>query len=411
MFVADIDLDRVVAHLRTDPVVVERAVGSGEAAEYDDRIGALVRKVSFPVYVMLKNHITEGNYQALDAYALVLSRRLGPGLYVLGQNNSSISVTLQGYGTRPYVTSPVRFEAMDGIEQLTAPGAEGVVLPKVIQAETVVRAAAAAGAPTTWADLPEGAGASLIPAEEQQELAERSVTLEERARFRPTRLPYVSVEWTDPGKSTMVATWIGTAVAGVLLFLGFAPWRRRRRAGVPVRGVGKRRGIDPVPDPAVELRAARKEIERLARRIGSATEAGRLVPSSVLLGLDASRLVVESADVGDVIGARVLAGVALAELDGSEHGTCFFDPRHSAASGSVHWRLGQGQVEVPVCSDCAASMGPHRAPQTLRTPVKGQPRPYYERDDVWARTGYGALSGAVVGALASEVLTERGKRR
>lgn len=397
MLPADADLDRAVAQLRADPVVVESAMGSGEAEEYHDRLAELVRELPFPTYVLLKDRIADGRTEKLDSYALLLSRRLGPGLYLLGQTSTPLSVTVPGYGQRSYVTYPVQFGAVDSVEKIAAAetGQQVFLLPKVLGAETVLRAAGTAGDPGTWDELEMEAGADLLKPAEREELAERAVAVQTRADFRPVVPRYVSVEWVDPGRSTMRGAWAGAAMSALVLFLGFAPWRRRRSAA-PIQ----------VPDPVLEGRLATADVARLAERIDAATATGRLVPSEVLLGLDAARQLAGSELVEDLIGTRVLTADALARLDGKEHRTCFFDPRHGPARGVARWRLGQGQIEVPVCTTCDRAITRGKQPRALHLIRRGRPVAYYERDDVWARTGYGSL----VTDLAAEVLADRGRR-
>jgi len=48
-------------------------------------------------------------------------------------------------------------------------------------------------------------------------------------------------------------------------------------------------------------------------------------------------------------------------------------------------------VKVPVCRDCARAVGAGRTPEILRVGDSPTARAYFEKKNVWARTGYGAL--------------------
>ena len=69
----------------------------------------------------------------------------------------------------------------------------------------------------------------------------------------------------------------------------------------------------------------------------------------------------------------------------------------------ARWRLGDGYVEVPCCEPCGAAVVHDGTPQLLRLQSARGLRPYWERDDVWARTGYGSTSDF----LARDVLADR----
>lgn len=72
---------------------------------------------------------------------------------------------------------------------------------------------------------------------------------------------------------------------------------------------------------------------------------------------------------------------------------CTFHPLHGRAAGTVDWRPG---LRVPACAACAADLEADRTPDALRD----GDRPYFEADTVWARTGFGALSGDLVARVS-----------
>lgn len=72
---------------------------------------------------------------------------------------------------------------------------------------------------------------------------------------------------------------------------------------------------------------------------------------------------------------------------------CTFNPLHGRASGTVEWKP---DLRVPACATCTADLRAGRTPDALRD----GDRPYFEADTVWARTGYGALTGDLVARVS-----------
>ncbi|WP_022929644.1 hypothetical protein [Patulibacter americanus] len=93
----------------------------------------------------------------------------------------------------------------------------------------------------------------------------------------------------------------------------------------------------------------------------------------------------------DLVGAASLARAGVAWLVDARWRPCFFDPRHGEGDRSTRWRRGAQDVLIPTCAACATAIAAEREPQVLGD---GE-RPYYERDTVWARTGFGALDDEV----------------
>ena len=78
---------------------------------------------------------------------------------------------------------------------------------------------------------------------------------------------------------------------------------------------------------------------------------------------------------------------------------CFFDPEHAAPTRPTRWRLGGDEAEVPACERCERALRGAVGP----TCSADRGSPYYERDTVWARTGFGAIDDE----LAAKVLAGR----
>jgi hypothetical protein len=93
----------------------------------------------------------------------------------------------------------------------------------------------------------------------------------------------------------------------------------------------------------------------------------------------------------DLVGAATLAQLGRAWLRDPAWRPCFFDPRHGRGDGATRWRRGGQEIQIPTCGVCAKALRRDREPRALGD----DGRPYYERDTVWARTGFGALDDDV----------------
>jgi hypothetical protein len=169
-------------------------------------------------------------------------------------------------------------------------------------------------------------------------------------------------------------------------------WRRRPRRSAPARP----RHVVREPGPEATT-AANAALERLAARIAAAEhpsdEAFELYNAAAKADHDARNPI-------DHVGVLVLAEDGEAALGGKpRRRRCFFDPAHGGPTHPTRWRLGGEEAEVPACARCAEALREDRAPDALGD----RGTPYYERDSVWARTGFGAIDDE----LAAKVLAGR----
>lgn len=416
------DVDALAEALRVDGVVVDRVMGSGEAQESEDRIAALIREVPFPVYVALVEQpdgLPDDTIDSGDALAGLLNRRLGDGLYVLDTTQGIPQVFSFGLGADPNRLSLHASANRDAIEVAVedAVGSsdpeDHVYSPPVVEAEAQVRAAE---------DLVEAAGGpfaddypATISDEDAAELAERAVLLDASASWRPDSSDYVEVRTVSPGFSALVGVLAGLVVA-LLLGQSVRGWPRhgRPRPAGATRAAGSGGGL-PLPT-GPDLDEERTRAVELVEALGAQLEAtdwdrvaDRDVAGRALAARDAAEPLLDSRDVADLLGAQVLARSGSRDLRRGRRGrgeplaTCYFDPRHPDATSVARWRLGDGYVEVPCCEPCGAAVVHDGTPQLLRLQSARGLRPYWERDDVWARTGYGSTSDF----LARDVLADR----
>ena len=189
--------------------------------------------------------------------------------------------------------------------------------------------------------------------------------------------------------------------------LGFAlagwPWlaaRRRRRQPPPAAPAAPAAGA-----PALDPRALRDQARAKLAAVSGALASADAPPAAAFDAYAAASKLLEDADEDDSLGhlgALELARRADTALRGRPHTPCFFDPRHGAAKTRTRWRLGGEEADIPACRSCARRVAKGRAPLALQDGG----RPYFERDTLWARTGFGALDDDV----AARVLAGEARR-
>ena len=199
----------------------------------------------------------------------------------------------------------------------------------------------------------------------------------------------------------VVAAGLGAAALGFVV--GGWPWlaalRRRRNQ----RGSDPHVSRAPVPqlDPAALHDQAHERLAALSARLAAADAP----PAAAFDAYAGASKLLEDAAADDSLGllaALELTRRADATLDGRPRPPCFFDPRHGAAKTRTRWRLGGEEADIPACRACARKIAKGRPP----IPLQDRGRPYFERDTLWARTGFGALDDD----LAARVLAGEARR-
>lgn len=418
------DLDALAEALREDGVVVDRVMGSGDALGAHDRIAALVREVPFPVYVALAEHPaglpTDSGVESTEILSGLLHRRLGDGLYVVDTPEGIMQVTSYGLGadsSRLALTASANSDVLD--ETMQDVGDYSLGTPDYLSPPPVAQAALHAMAAEELVEAAvERSGAEWPPTvspDEVEALARDAVATARLAEWRPRSEGYVEVRLASSGFSALVGTLSGLVIA-LLIGQTLRGWPRRGKPR-PAAAVAQRPPGRPAPpDPEVERARAAELAEKLSgdlERVDWDTVADRDVAGRALTARDAVEALLGSDDVADLVGAQVVARSGSRDLARGRRGagkalvTCFFDPRHPDAGGKVSWRLGDGEVDVPSCTACARSVAGGDTPDHLRLRARRGTAPYWERDDVWARTGFGSVSDFV----ARDVLADRAGER
>jgi hypothetical protein len=169
-------------------------------------------------------------------------------------------------------------------------------------------------------------------------------------------------------------------------------WRRRPRRARPAR----LEAVVREPDADIAARA-RDAVAQLS----AAIDAAQQPPDEAFeLYSAASKAESEARTPVDHVGALVLAQKGAATVAGDvPRRRCFFDPDHRGKVTLTRWRLGHKEAEVPACPRCVRRLRAGRAPDSLGDDGK----PYFERDTVWGRTGFGTVDDD----LAATVLSGR----
>ncbi len=214
---------------------------------------------------------------------------------------------------------------------------------------------------------------------------------------RPARNS-VNVDRADDGEPLSAEDVVAVTFGGGGLLVAFAlptvRWWRRR----PVDPSATPRRLPVTREPGDEAaRQASQAVARLAAAIAAAPQPSDEVFELYSASSKADR---EARSPIDRVGALLLAVDGETVLAGRRpRRRCFFDPGHKGVVSDTRWRLGAEETEVPACRRCVRRLKAERMPDTLGD--RGVP--YYERDSVWARTGFGAIDDE----LAARVLSGR----
>jgi hypothetical protein len=207
----------------------------------------------------------------------------------------------------------------------------------------------------------------------------------------PAPTPYEPRKTADEQEAENVR--LGFAIIGVFgLGAVLSPIllerRRRRRLGRGRRHAGALPARD-VRERAMKMRA------RLASEIGR-----RKTPNERALDLEAAAAMAldRRGKPIDDLGALVLAERGREALRDHERERCYFDPRHPGWAKPTRWTTGRATIEVPACKGCARAIAARKVPDS----VWDGDRPYWQRETVWARTGFGALQRDMRRALLED---------
>lgn len=345
--------DYLVAQLQESPVFVSDSIGRrvDDAARLE--LERQVEAMPFPTYLVVIPNLSEDYLSADDRLALLRDGLGEDGLYVVSDDRASY-VELAAYGVQlPMRAHDITQAAYwDFDRNDPAPEKLDYVL-------------------------------ALARGEARMPRAERAAIPPDEGGPIPT--PYREPEHSNAG--------LGFAIIGVFTFgagLSATVLERRRR-----RRLSRGRKLAGSLPAANVRELASKAHARLARDIDRTKR-----PDERALDLEvaASMALDRQGKAIDDLGALMLAERGREALKGSERQRCYFDPRHSGKATPTRWSTGRAAIEVPACKACAAAIAAGKVPDSLWD----EDRPYWQRETVWARTGFGALRRDMRGALAED---------
>lgn len=380
-------VDDIVASLRRDPVLVQQAMGNGHTQDAVAEIRERVDAADFPVYVALVHPPAglEENDPLGDLTSILHQRIGGPGLYVVGNEHGSVSWETYGIPVE-------KLDVYDGLDAArdSLPRDEygGVAMPGTGEAALVVQVAADPD--------------HRLSADQLADLRSTAALSEHQY---PDWEPY-HPEDVGPVSAiaALVATFAALTVQGVVRAGRQAP-SGSRPATRPKARPKPRPATDRTPRrpstrerPAADtgaddVEALRAQTTRLVAEITRRRDDRGVTSDDAALAGECADLAGElaaSSDRLDVVGALVLARTGLAAVAGdAAYHCCFFNPLHGEGVGST--RLPDAGFEVPCCRACRADADADRRQDALLTPTWRGSRPYWTRDGVWSRTGFGSI--------------------
>lgn len=412
-------LDELAAQLGERRVVVAPSMASGDTAAAEALLAADLDAFDFPVFVLVTQFLPEdGLPEDNRDLAALLHDRVGvDGLYVVLSDGDIPAAEVLGLG--PDVVDPdLLYRDTSGSRSLTCAVETGSTLcaaqvrrlSHVGEAHAFLRLAA----------LPESAVEDEVDVVVQEIL---------EAPVATTALPdYLTGD--AEGEDNSAAGFLGCAAA--LLTARLLSWRAARRVAPPApRRPWSQRWLD-APSPPRLYRSVPTHAEVLARAEAAVLALEHALESSLerarteqgRTAARAARALLTSPDVGDLVGSLVLAEDGRAWLRDQVRTRCFLNPLHGSSAAQVPLQGRAGGLDVPVCAPCRRDLGNDKPGDVLVLARRGRfgrsrDVAYYERDDFWATSGFGALTevtavrrraGAVpmsVGVLAEAVLRRR----
>ena len=385
-------VNKVADELRDDPILIHEVMGAGDTAGMEKRLTDLAADLPYDTYVALVNappDIAQKTDNPSEYLLQLLHRRLDrPGLYIVQTTKGSVAV--EAWGTDVDGTT-LRLTASDNsrliVDRLGELHGDDIrTLPAPVYAEVVLRSAD---------DPPSEPGDDsyvTMSSDEVDEIADMPQA-------------YVSTDTlVEPEESRTGFKWM--VVVGSALFILLVVQQTLRRAWPGWRR-GPKKAQEPAPTPKADVDVeklrdrARRELTELATGL-SQTPADMSNPEYVqqaMLARTAAEHLHDSDDVADVVGVLVLAYTGQRDLVRARtpeppepYRCCYFNPLHGEHTAQVGWQFGDATLHVPVCAACASAQKSGRTPDSLTVRRGRTERPYYERDDVWARTGFGSLT-------------------
>jgi hypothetical protein len=344
-----------VEQLKQAPVFVSDSITRRLDAADRAALERQVEAMPFPTFLVVAPSLSENYLSGPDRLALLRDGLGEDGLYILS-NDRGTDVEVSAFGVQPKMRARDITNATFWDFDRNDPTLEKLEYTLAL----------ARGEPR----MPRSERAKIPPHEGGPELT-----------------PYPGLERDESSAG------FGFAILGMFLFgaaLSATVLERRRRRR---RSRGHRHaGSLPAGDVRVRALQAHRRLAHEIERKQRPSERALDLEAAASMALDRMGKPV------DDLGALILAERGREALKGNERERCYFDPRHSGRATPTRWTTGRAAIEVPACKSCARSIAAGKVPDSL---WDGD-RPYWQRESVWARTGFGALQRDLRRALAED---------
>ncbi|AYY14411.1 hypothetical protein EF847_18655 [Actinobacteria bacterium YIM 96077] len=418
--VTDVDgrMDQIVELLDDDPIVMDRAMGNGDAAAVRELLRSDLDDFPHQAYVVLVNRLPgddlprreDDPFMEPEEMARLLHNRIGEdALYVVGIDQTVHAIA-------------------PGLDDV-APEDAGIALHgATYEVDGELTPAAEARAYLWLAPQirdPFAPDNEEIAVDAVAELAEDPLMLRTKVDFfasEAERELTASPSKTSPDRPH-VAVGIVAAITVAVVANAYLNHRAARQAAI-----GEPTDVAPARErfqaALAELDRWRREPETdpLATAPGGPPGEGEHAPETdaghrerVRTYADAALALRHSDDPADIVGGAVLAEYAVAAArEGPQDPPrpCFLNPMHGEHATTTPVPGDPSSVRVPACERCAGAVQRGELPDILRIRDGRKVQPYYHRQDVWSVSGCGALRDDVAdlvlaGARAGTALPGR----
>lgn len=364
-------IDELMSQLRVDPVLVHPVLGAGDTQGSYEILSGLVERIDVPVFVVLGAipKELEGAEQPAEQAAALLRQELGDGLYIIAFDEGIAYA--RGFGNAAALKLDVGYRAIRTAEQ---EGPEEYSrTTAVFDTALLLRAAANPG---------------------------REISAGTLRRLMDEPWAYIATE-SNEHADQVARRWVYTIAAGLaVLIAGLTLSRVAVGSPLPAR---PGRSSSPAASRPPALRDTQQAIDLAQSRFDalSPVQLGTSHGHAADQALRAADASVRTGKDLDLVGAGVLALIADRELDRLDNSglppyrPCVVNPLHGEATETV--ALSGTTLDAPACRACSKAQGAFVEADTWRGA-----RPYLDTDNVWARTGFGAL----VEDLAGQVLDQ-----
>ncbi|NYG58329.1 hypothetical protein BJ980_001252 [Nocardioides daedukensis] len=362
-------LAQVRADLAESGVYLEAGPAAGEVDLWRERLESALAEADLgvPIKVGLWSEIADVPPSMYADPAETLTAVGAEDGVLIGSSGASLEVLHLQSGKRKVLIDAVLM------------GARAVVAPLVERSPDPDRFSQVSAVAQAWIYLRLASADPPEPKDLVDELAGDTSLLVDSAypALRPD-------SWSPNDFRPLSVATMGLVVLGTCLMIV----RRVRADHLAARRQEVADEVDPLAARLTPL-MVEEELTDLAEAISTSDRVpGDPAYDKALAFADAANAHASSEDVRDLLGVHFLVADGVRALGGwSRESRCFFNPAHRGTT-----TLRRKQSVLPCCAACASAVRSGGRPDSLLLPdADGWVRAYYETDDIWTATGYGAV--------------------